>query len=577
MKHISAFSLLAAVFALLPITSATTFAQGTAFTYQGRLNQDGTAAHGSYDLAFTLFATNTSGVAIAGPVTNAAVLVSDGLFTTIVDFGSVFTGTSNWLEIAVSTNGAATFTTLAPRQQLTPVPYAIRADTAGSVSGVLPTSVLPGFQPPYHAIGGGQSNTIQTSSPYSVIGGGAQNVVASNSPYAFVGGGDGNVVRRGYAVIGGGYRNVASGDANFPEGDSATVAGGWENTAAGNAAVVAGGYWNYAKGDSSAIGGGNNNTNYAAATFIGGGINNNVRPSAHYSLIGGGQNNLVGTNAFHALIAGGHNNTVGINSHRGFIGGGQNNTISNDSSHQVIGGGLNNTILPLSYGSTIGGGLYNIAQGYGAVIPGGWSNSATANYTFAAGYNARATNAGSFVWADGQGTPFSSSNTNQFNVRANGGIRFVASGAGMTLDGAAVLTASNLVPQAALGAAGSYTPRVGNGGTNFVTSQQSGYYAKVGNLVYFEAYVAWSSKGTATSGNLLVSLPPIAPLSFRPAFTIGFVDGITNAGQLIATGISGSTNFNIDVRNAMGIVATIPVTTVLSAGQVQVSGTYRWQ
>src|SRR6516162_4914444 len=76
------------------------FAQGTAFTYQGRLNSGGGSANGSYDLSFTLFNTNSSGTAIAGPVTNAAVSVSNGLFMTTVDFGAgAFTGTSNWLEI----------------------------------------------------------------------------------------------------------------------------------------------------------------------------------------------------------------------------------------------------------------------------------------------------------------------------------------------------------------------------------------------------------------------------------------------------------------------------------------------
>ena len=42
------------------------FAQGTAFTYQGRLNNNGSPANGSYDLAFTLFNTNISGAPSPG-------------------------------------------------------------------------------------------------------------------------------------------------------------------------------------------------------------------------------------------------------------------------------------------------------------------------------------------------------------------------------------------------------------------------------------------------------------------------------------------------------------------------------
>jgi hypothetical protein len=125
----------------LNLQPSTAFAQGTAFTYQGRLNSGGAVANGSYDMQFTLYTTNVTGTAIARPVTNTAVAVTNGLFTTLVDFGpGVFIGTSNWLEIAVSTNAANTFSTLAPRQQLTPVPYAI---TAENVSGPVSAAQLP--------------------------------------------------------------------------------------------------------------------------------------------------------------------------------------------------------------------------------------------------------------------------------------------------------------------------------------------------------------------------------------------------------------------------------------------------
>jgi hypothetical protein len=115
-------------------------AQGTAFSYQGRLNDGSAPASGSYDLVFTLYNTSVTSVPVAGPVTNNAVAVTNGLFTTAVDFGTgVFTGRSNWLQIAVSTNGANTFTTLAPRQQLTPVPNAIFAEgaNAAGLSGTI--------------------------------------------------------------------------------------------------------------------------------------------------------------------------------------------------------------------------------------------------------------------------------------------------------------------------------------------------------------------------------------------------------------------------------------------------------
>ncbi len=123
--------------AALQLSRFTLHAQGTAFTYQGQLVAGGNFANGRYDFAFSLYGTNTGGTALALPVTNTAVAVTNGLFTTVMDFGAVFTGASNWLQIAVSTNGANAFSTLTPRQPLTPVPYAITAEnvTGGAIAG----------------------------------------------------------------------------------------------------------------------------------------------------------------------------------------------------------------------------------------------------------------------------------------------------------------------------------------------------------------------------------------------------------------------------------------------------------
>ena len=112
------------------------FAQGTAFTYQGRLNDGGNAANGSYDLTFTIYAVGNGGSAFAGPLTNSPVGITNGLFTVTLDFGSgIFDGNSRWLEIGVRTNGGGSFTTLTPRQQLMPTPYAIFANTASQLMG----------------------------------------------------------------------------------------------------------------------------------------------------------------------------------------------------------------------------------------------------------------------------------------------------------------------------------------------------------------------------------------------------------------------------------------------------------
>ena len=149
-KQIKHLLLALALLALSTLNSqlSTVFAQGTAFTYQGQLQNNGSPASGTYNLTFSLFNTNITGVPIAGPVTNNAVIVTNGLFTVLIDFGpGVFTGQTNWLQIGVETNGVNTFTTLAPRQQLTPAPYAVFANTASNLSGTLPVSQVSGVLP----------------------------------------------------------------------------------------------------------------------------------------------------------------------------------------------------------------------------------------------------------------------------------------------------------------------------------------------------------------------------------------------------------------------------------------------
>jgi hypothetical protein len=133
---------------LLSSFSGSAFAQGTAFSYQGRLNSSGNAANGSYDLTFAVFATNSGGSSVAGPITNSAIGVSNGLFTVSLDFGSgVFTGNALWLELGVRTNGSGSFTTLAPRQPILPTPYAIMASSASNLLGTLPAAQLSGTLP----------------------------------------------------------------------------------------------------------------------------------------------------------------------------------------------------------------------------------------------------------------------------------------------------------------------------------------------------------------------------------------------------------------------------------------------
>lgn len=134
---------LLAVWALPAICAA----QGTAFNYQGRLNDGSGPANGLYDLRFALFQAASGQNSVGGPVTNTATAVSNGSFSVTIDFGGgVFNGADRWLELQVRTNGNGSFALLNPRQQLLPQPYAIFAGNAAasaSYTGPIATSQLP--------------------------------------------------------------------------------------------------------------------------------------------------------------------------------------------------------------------------------------------------------------------------------------------------------------------------------------------------------------------------------------------------------------------------------------------------
>ena len=164
--------------AALLLVVASALSQGTAFTYQGRLSDGSAAAHGRYDLRFAVYDAPTGGAGCGDPLTNAATPVSNGCFTVTLDFGAaVFTGDARWLDLAVRTNGAVNFQPLAPRQPLTPTPYALFTARAGSATYAATATNL--INPPANQLTNGQSGvtfpllsaTGSTSTQYITIAG----------------------------------------------------------------------------------------------------------------------------------------------------------------------------------------------------------------------------------------------------------------------------------------------------------------------------------------------------------------------------------------------------------------------
>ena len=131
--------------ALALLSSSVALAQATSFTYQGRLNDGGAPANGNYDLQFALFDSLSGGTQIGTTQSNPNVAVSGGIFTVQLNFGaSAFPGATRFLEISARLSGAASLTTLSPRQQITSTPYAIRSLSASSADAVTVNGVPSG-------------------------------------------------------------------------------------------------------------------------------------------------------------------------------------------------------------------------------------------------------------------------------------------------------------------------------------------------------------------------------------------------------------------------------------------------
>ncbi len=204
-----------------------TFAQGTAFTYQGRLNDGANPANGIYDLRFAIYDLNSGGAQQGNLVTNAATGVSNGLFTVALDFGNQFPGANRWLEIGVRSNGGGAFSVLSPRHQIRATPYAI---TAGNVTGPVAaaniTGTLPAAQLPSSVVTNGASG-VNFTGTFSGNGAGITGVNVSTlrmnqAPVAAWGNnfygqttipvGLSNVV----AIAAGGYHGLALRQQNVP-------------------------------------------------------------------------------------------------------------------------------------------------------------------------------------------------------------------------------------------------------------------------------------------------------------------------------------------------------------------------
>jgi hypothetical protein len=419
-------------------------ALGTAFTYQGRLNDAGSPANGSYDFLFILYDAALGGSQVGAAAAVNDLDVVDGYLTVLLDFGAgVFTGQARWLEISVRPgDSTGSYTTLSPRQPLTAAPYTLFSQAApwsgltgvpaGFADGVDNDTTTfwsltgnSGTTPGTNYLGtsdnsalvlrvnGGRALRIEPSSEGpNLIGGWWENYVTAGVRGAVIaGGGSGefgeNRVTDMFGAVGGGMFNQAGdGAGDTSDSASATVGGGYQNTAAGMDSTVSGGSLNRAFGDGATIGGGiYNYANGFLATVGGGGSsmsNTGNRATDGYATVGGGNNNQAAVGGGISNLASGNNSTISGGTHntasgedssicggngitvtgsQATVGGGGANTASNTAA--TVSGGSNNTAS--QYAATVSGGRENTASAWDATVGGGDSNSATGEGATVAG------------------------------------------------------------------------------------------------------------------------------------------------------------------------------------------------
>ena len=135
------FTAIVVVSNAVPLTAQT--GVGTAFTYQGRLTDNGAPANGAATMCSSHCSMRPRAARKSGRRSRKPACGLGGVFTALLDFGAgIFNGNARWLQIGVRPGGTSgAFAVIAPRQQLTPSPNALHSTEAGnsqSLAGLPP-------------------------------------------------------------------------------------------------------------------------------------------------------------------------------------------------------------------------------------------------------------------------------------------------------------------------------------------------------------------------------------------------------------------------------------------------------
>jgi trimeric autotransporter adhesin len=404
-------------------------AQETSFTYQGILRNGSAPAQGTFDLRFKVYADALGNTQVGTTMVRNGIGLSNGLFTVSLDaVPNVFTGANRWLEVALKTNGAASYTVMSPLQPITPAPYSMFANVASNLVGSVTASQLPA------SVVLNNASQVSLSGTFSGNAVGLSNLNASaltsgTIPDARLAA---NVARTSQVWMLGGNAGASPADgAFFGTIDNqpvelrvnGAIAMRFEPTASGTPNIVGGSYNNFVEPGT------------VGATIGGGGLpfNRTNSVGGSFSVIGGGQDNRIRLGGGNSVIGGGFKNAVGTNAVAAVIGGGWENRVANESSFSTVGGGVHNQAS--NSGATVPGGQENVASGINSFASGegtrasalaatsmGYRTAASGPGSTALGVFSKARHDNTFVWSDGSNPEFGSSANNQFLVNASGGV-----------------------------------------------------------------------------------------------------------------------------------------------------------
>lgn len=424
------------------VSTSATFAQTTAFSYQGRLSETGSPpVTGTRFFRFTLFDEN--GAAIPGAAVERTLMVTQGIFSTSLDFGAgAFPGANRTLEIAVKTNASDAYTVLNPRQEIVAAPYSIKsktADDSAKLGGVDSTLFVQQDAGGNVSIGGNLTvagtvtyDTVNATTQYNL---GGERILSVN-------------FAKGTLSLGKNTGNPAlSHFSIFLGQDAGRINTGDFNTFVGWAA-------------------GNENTTGMFNSFVGqasGGANKTGSDNSYFGRasgflnVSGSDNSIFGSNAgyfnkasknsFFGSKAGFVNTTGAENSFFGAGAGGANTGGAGNSFFGSLAGGnntsgFNNSFFGINAGVSNADGSFNSFFGNNA----GYNNISGGSNNF-------------FGGSAGSGVTTGSSNS-FFGDRAglgNGGSGAIVSGSGNTMLGSFTTGAANLNFSTAIGANASVT------------------------------------------------------------------------------------------------------------------------